>query len=573
MIDPIEAIQNVYQRALALERRIRLRELFPEGIVPYLKKLEHSGVIATPVGPSASEAPKVSTSFIAGHRLGLYTNQDYVLYPKESMKYLGKMDGYAFNTSVPKFDPWFRGILKEKAPDVSKSLEDTYMRDPCTPERVLKHIQLYDRTWKGMPSGHHMSHAKQFMFKLFEKVGKVDVIDFNYAGWHKILPHLDMSSSPGLPLRREYTTQGECLGHIYDKAKRLNHFAKFLPPHAVRAPPCMIGLRPGLIRRDELETKIKARGVWAYPAEVKVLEMRYVIPLLERFSTTFSKTPYPVGRNMTKALPMFIDHLLNDGKFGLVTDISKLDTAIGPDYIDWAFDFMKSFFFMGYTKSSDARNDNVFEFLKYYHKRTPILLPSGALYRKYGGVPSGSGFTQIVDTLVTCLITVYALFVMGFSESDILGKLFVVGDDMACSVPSTFDIPWFTRILGMLGFTVNASKVMFSNSGIKLKFLGYSKSGGNIYRPIDELLQTAFFPEKFVGNIDRARQRVLGQTIASGLCNGFLSKCNYWLGDLASQMPFDPGEIYIPQKRWMKNVLGLETLPNTTIVFDLFPLV
>jgi len=484
------------------------------------------------------------------------------------------MDPYPFSSSVPKFDPWFRHILKARAPDVSQLLEDTYVRDPCTPDRVMKHVKLYDRTWKRMPRNSTMTQAKQIVTEMFAPVGKVEPIDFNFAGWHKILPHLDMTSSPGLPLRREYLTQGECLGHIYDKSKRLNHFAKFLHPAAVRAPPCMIGLRPGLLKKSELETKSKARGVWAYPAEVKVLEMRYVIPLLERFSTMFGKIPYPVGRNMTKALPFFIDHILHDKKFGLVTDISKLDTCIGPDYIDWSFDFLNQFYEHGMTHSSIKRNENVFKFLHYYHKRTPILFPSGQLVRKAGGVPSGSGFTQIVDTLTTLLITVYTFLRQGMTKSDILGKVFVVGDDMAASVDASFDVEQFADFLAQLGFDINVPKVMFSNKGIELKFLGYSKHGGNIYRPIEELLQTAFFPEKFVGNAERSRQRIAGQTIASGLSNGFFAKCNYWMEELvAYHTQLDPNEIYIPQKRWMRNVLGLDALPTSTLSFDLFPIV
>lgn len=570
----LSEIPNVYQRSIALERRIRLRELFPEGIIPYLWKQEQSGALASPNGPHGRKAPSVTTTFQAKLPLDQYPNQAYTIQPEHSMLYHGRMDPYAFNTSIPKFDPWFRHVLKERAPEVTEYLEHTFTRDPCTPDRVMAHVKLYDRTWMRKPVGSTMHHAEEIMNKLFSKVGKVEPIDFNFAGWHEILPHLDMSSSPGMPLRREFTTQGECLPHIYDKAKRLNHFAKFLPAYKVRAPPCMIGLRPGLLEKDQLDVKSKARGVWAYPAEVKVMEMRYVIPLLSRFSELFGKIPYPVGRNMTKALPFFIDHVLHDGKFGMVTDVSKLDTCVGPDWIDWAFSFMKKWFHFGITKSAEKRNDNVFEFLHFYFKRTPILLPSGQLIRKIGGVPSGSGFTQIVDTLVTLLASIFSLLSCGVKEEEILGKIFAVGDDLCTSVKSTFNVRLFTDYMWTLGFDINMDKVMFSDKGIELKFLGYSKHGGNIYRPVDELLKVAFFPERYVGNAERSRQRIAGQTIASGLSNGFLAKVNYWMEELVSYVTqLDPDEVYIPQKRWMRNVLQLDELPRTTLAFDLFPIV
>jgi hypothetical protein len=571
--ESLALIQNVYQRSLALERRIRLRELFPEGIIPYMRRVEAAGLVATPYGPSATKPPPTTTTWVHRKDAVVDFTKPYTYRPRATMQFVGLMDGYSFNSSVPKFDPWFRQVLKEKAPEVCEAVVNTYVRDPCTPDRVMKHFALFDRQWKFVPRNSYMTRAKALVARMFEPLGKIEPIDLSQEGWYRILPHMEATSSPGLPLRREYTTQGECYGHIYDKAKRLNHFAKFLPPYEVRAPPCMIGLRPGLLRRDELDTKIKARGVWAYPAEVKVVEMRYVIPLLERMSLCFGKTPYPVGRNMTKALPTFIDHLLHDKKWGLVTDISKLDTCVGPQYIDWAFDLIRSWYVMGFTQSGVTRNENVFDFVQYYFKRTPIVLPSGMLMRKAGGVPSGSGFTQIVDTLVTLLISTYALLKMGYQEEDLLGKMFAVGDDFAASVLPEFNIDEFAEILATLGFDINVKKVMFSNRGIELKFLGYSKLGGGVYRPIEELLQTAMFPEKFVGNPHRTRQRILGQVIASGLSNGFLSKTMQWLSLSVSNMPIDPGETYIPQKRWIKNVLGLENLPLTDIVFDLFPLV
>jgi hypothetical protein len=573
--ETLELPTNVYARALAIERRIRLAALFPDGTVPFLKRMEHLGMIAGPnTGTDRLEAPPLTvTPLIRDIDTTHFDDTKFEYAPKHTMRLLGKLDGYSYNYSVPKFDPWFRDILKAKAPEVTRTLEETYCRDPCTPERVLNHFARYDRTWKSKPTGPMARQADRIVRQLFAPIGKVEPIDFNYQGWIDILPHLDMTSSPGLPLRRKYATQGECLGFIYDKTKRLNHYAKFLPPYAVRAPPCMIGVRPGLLRKDDLDSKIKARGVWAYPAEVKVMEMRFIIPLIERISQVFGKIPYTTGRNMTKALPFIIDHLLNDNRCGFVTDISKLDTCIGPDFINWAFSQMKEWFVMGMTKSSETRNDNVWSFLQYYNCRTPVLLPSGLLYRKYGGEPSGSGFTQIIDTLVTVWWTVYSLLRMGKTEEDIIGRLFAVGDDVALSVEEDFDIEKFIRYMADLGAIINRDKVMFSKVGIELKFLGYSKYGGGIYRPIEELLQTALFPEKFVGNQDRTRQRILGQTVMSGLSNGFFAKLNYWLWEAAGYRSFDPGETFFPQRRWSKAVLGLVDVPFTFDLMELFPLV
>jgi len=563
---------SVYERAFELERRIKLASLYPSGAVPYLQRLENEGGISGPRSPDRFEAPPTSVTPLDRKAVPDET-RDYEYQPKSSMRCLGKMDGYNFNFVIPKFDPWVRDILKEKSPGLVNALESVYQRDPCTPDRVLKHFALYDRTWRRKPTGNLAKRTDLLVEKLFKPMGKIEPIDLKYDNWvEKILPLLDFTSSPGLPLRREYTTQGDCLGHIYDKAKRLNHFAKFLPPHKVESPPCMIGLRPGLIKKEDIDSKIKARGVWAYPAELKVLGLRYVAPIMERISHVFGKIPYCTGRNMTKALPMLIDHMLHNGKFGLVTDISKLDTTVGPDYMNWAFSLMRSWFVMGITPSQCKRNDNVLDFLAYYAIRTPVLLPSGYLYKKYGGIPSGDPFTQLLGTLITIWKLVYTLLSMKVSEEDIIGKVFAVGDDFMVSVDGTFDVPQLVRRLLKVQAEVNLPKVMFSNKGIDLTFLGYSKYGGGIFRSFEELLKTALFPERYVGNEMRSRQRILGQTVMSGLCNGAFAQINYWFWE-QSLTQLDPSQVYIPQRRWARAVgmnnsdIGLSFLVESLIPY------
>jgi len=335
----------------------------------------------------------------------------------------------------------------------------------------------------------------------------------------------------------------------------------------------MIGVRPGLVKTDELEEKIKARGVWAYPAAVKVMEMRFVIPLMDRMSLQFGKHPYATGVNMTKMLPCVIDHLLREDRFGCVTDVSAMDTSVGPDWIHWAFDFMKSKFFMGKTQSSVTRNNNVWDFLEYYFTRTPILLPSGQLLRKYGGVPSGSGFTQLVDTLVNLLAATYSLLVMGYSQRDILQNVFCVGDDLALSVTPDFNLEKFCILMTSLGFSINQSKVMFSNNGKELTFLGYSRHGGFVHRTLDEFLKSAYFPESFVGTEERSRQRILAQLIAGGMSSSGFGRLVFNQFVDAGYRPLSGHDVYLPGKRWMSTVLGMPSAPLSMDTAGLFRLV
>lgn len=568
--------QIISHKLIRAERQRRIIRFKSEvgGLIPYLQRqaLEVDGVATSPL--KLPRAAPVTKTFEYHPPMSVYGKHPYVHECKHTMRHIGKMDGYIFGTSIPKFDPWVRDLIREIDPMLEQTLTSTYLRDPSSPERIMKHFSRYDQKWRTIPKGKRMDQAKTIVTKMFSAINELDPIDFNFDGWAQIVPQLEMSSSPGLPLRREFATQADCLPYIYDKAKRLNHFAKFLAPHKVRAPPCMIGLRPGLTEYEVLDEKVKARGVWAYPAEVKVLEMRYTKPIMDRIKQLFGDIPYTTGVNMTKCLPMVIDHLLVPGKKGAVFDVSHLDDSVGPEYIDWAFEVIGSWFDFGITPSSITRDKNVFEFLKYYFKNTLILLPSGQLVRKAGGVPSGSGFTQLVDTLVSILITVYSLLKQGLTEEEIIGQLFAVGDDVAVTVPTTFDLQSFSKSFKSLGFELNVDKIMFTDDSSKLIFLGYSKQGGHVRRELIELLKQALFPERFVGSEGRSYSRLIGQFIACGMCDSGFSRLLDRAFEKRLYAPLSIDEDYLSQSRWVKRFMNeTEELPNFPDVHKMWTLV
>lgn len=100
-----------------------------------------------------------------------------------------------------------------------------------------------------------------------------------------------------------------------------------------------------------------------------------------------------VGVDITKALPMVIYHLLEPGYNVSVSDLSHLDDSGGPECIRWPFALIRSLLYRGFTARSITWNDNLLSFLEHYLCNTLVLLPSGQLVRRLGGVPSGSGFT------------------------------------------------------------------------------------------------------------------------------------------------------------------------------------
>lgn len=537
--------------------------LFEHERIPYACSAEYRRIVGRESVPL--ELPKVTTSW-SKTPSAKQRRSPWFMKPSRAFKTIGFMDGYGVSSSIPKFDPWFRDIAKELVPDWVEEAEEKFCRDPCTPERVLASLMAFNTSVGPRENDEVWIKAGRYVEDLFsDLVGTCKHIDLSVEGFQKICEHLDMASSPGLPFSREFRVQAECLDMIYDAAKRLNHFAKFLPPDQVRAPPCMVAVRPGLLEKSELSEKIKARGVWAFPAAVKVMEKEFGIPIYDRFAQLRLQTPYTTGVNNLKALPMIIDHLIKDGKFGCVTDVSHMDASCHVDDINWAFDVMKTWINFGCYESERTRANNIYEFLRYYFIRTPILLPNGQLVRKYTGVPSGSEFTQLVDTLISTRLAVYALLRQGYKIMDIEGSIFSCGDDVAVSVKSDFSIEEYATSLKLRGYTINVSKVMFSQKLKDLKFLGYSVNGAHVYRDDVELFKIALFPERMVGSMAKSFARIVGQYIASAMCSQAFK---------AVLQSYDRKMLQLGQKidttafsesrtgRFFEHVLGIDSIPK-----------
>jgi hypothetical protein len=54
---------------------------------------------------------------------------------------------------------------------------------------------------------------------------------------------------------------------------------------------------------------------------------------------------------------------------------------------------------------NEVRTQRRIKKLVSYFINTPIRLASGERFRKRGGVPSGSTFTNIIDTIINCIVT------------------------------------------------------------------------------------------------------------------------------------------------------------------------
>lgn len=109
-----------------------------------------------------------------------------------------------------------------------------------------------------------------------------------------------------------------------------------------------------------------------------------------------------------------------------------------------------------------ALNTSLFQLRSYY-----LMVSS---HVSIGGVPSGSKFTQPIETIVSTFVGCYCMFQQGLEPQDIRGeKFFCFADDISMSVPSIFSIDKLVKDAAYLGFDINRSKVMYSREPCELK--------------------------------------------------------------------------------------------------------
>jgi hypothetical protein len=228
----------------------------------------------------------------------------------------------------------------------------------------------------------------------------------------------------------------------------------------------------------------KTRLVWSYPLPMTMLEAMYARPLIEHYLR--AQTPMAFGRyrwELVGNLQKIENHSV---RLGL--DFSSFDSSIHPYLIDVAFKVLRSHF----PKSESIDRD--FRTIVQYFIHTPIVMSDGNIYRKHKGVPSGSYFTQLIDSIVNYAAISYAAMSCEFKF--VRDSIKVLGDDSIVGIDRDVDIEQISSALTELGLTVNVNKSAVRYFGQPMPFLGHDWHHGSISREMQETAKRLVFPEK-----------------------------------------------------------------------------
>lgn len=223
------------------------------------------------------------------------------------------------------------------------------------------------------------SERKQSLISSFE-TNNVDTFDsvsrsfslnrLRPSSVNSALKLLKNSTNSGLPY---YTKKGLVKERVLDKFDIL----------VKRQDPCVLFTRT--------QEQGKTRNVWGFPMADTLNEAKYYFPLLQYQKTLKYRSalisPEEVSRRMTELINKTVmsrDKLLS-------IDFTSYDSSVKSQLQEDAFNYIKSLFQVSCHHELD--------YIKHRFNTIGIITPDG-LYSGKHGVPSGSTFTNEVDSIV-----------------------------------------------------------------------------------------------------------------------------------------------------------------------------
>jgi len=262
----------------------------------------------------------------------------------------------------------------------------------------------------------------------------------------------------------------------------------------------------------------KIRAVWGIPMDVIIEEFRFFTPYKEWI---LENSSLPIGYGVEMALGgmQYVHEMLHThkGETIVVMDWSRFDKGPAPWMLRDAFEIIWDSYDWSKVRTSDNKifsvdpehSRNRFKAIVDYFINTPIRLGDGNRYRKRGGVPSGSAFTNVIDSLINLIMVRYCVYQTTgeFPTADI-----VLGDDSLYVSKGMINLEEIARVADLkFGAKLNTNKSYVTTQLRNAHFLGYYSRDGMPYKAHDFLIASFCYPERTINTPVMTLARAIGQ--------------------------------------------------------------
>lgn len=332
-------------------------------------------------------------------------------------------------------------------------------------------------------------HEKLFPISINDAIGK-----------------LPTDTSAGLPF-----SPGTKKGQVQRELRQLATFSwKRLSTHRyLPVVPCKAGARKQL---RPVGTN-KPRLVFAYPGYLNVLETQFSAPFLDAPPPfiAWSLNWLDYGLSVDRVKSRFVQ---SNGWANL--DFSSFDSTVSAKLIKAAFDILHEL-----LELNSLEREMLYE-LEFYFIHTPLVMYNIVRY-KHRGIPSGSGFTQLIGSIVNAIACQYASLRSREFSLD-LQKCIWLGDDSFLSFTSGLSKldfgDQFLKHFSELGLNVNFEKTEYCVPKPKAEAVFLSKrfvAGTRALKPdLSKLAGQICWPENKDKSPNDTIQRLIGLAWACG---------------------------------------------------------
>lgn len=284
--------------------------------------------------------------------------------------------------------------------------------------------------------------------------------------------------------------------------------------------PCLAGVRT--------QRKGKTRLVWGYPLEMTIIEAIIARPLINYFKSndslmSFGKTSHEIGMKMRSSCSTCSKHYS--------IDYSAFDSSVRADFIRAAFGAFRTWYQLDAEVYPGVTVADVFSIVETYFITTPIVMPNKdypsptLCLGKRRGVPSGSYFTQIVDSFAnaTLLFGCSSRFQLGVKEKDV----YILGDDCLFFANRDIDLNQLSQYVSRFGFKLNPTKGGAGVANQVIEYLGRDWKNGFPIRQWSNVIRGALYPEKYrkYSPMPGARQMEAINVLNSYLLTSYVEDC------------------------------------------------
>jgi len=236
----------------------------------------------------------------------------------------------------------------------------------------------------------------------------------------------------------------------------------------------------------------KTRLVWMAPLPTTIIGTRYSKRVMAKLS---KRRPFSWGLQGHERGTILAE-IETRFRYTYSLDFSKFDSSVPARMIDDAFRVARTHLDLN-EKELNLWRKYTNDFI---HSR--IIAPDGNVYQKHKGVPSGSAFTSIIDSIVNLILVSYMWEkVTGHSLPH--DRVLIMGDDVVVGSNSYITKSQLAQAASDLGFVLSVEKTVIKDREREsqhytqgVHFCGQWWFRGQPHRPEHELIQRMVFPEK-----------------------------------------------------------------------------